>query len=167
GIPVVFTARNQDGNAPWSVVENVTFTNNTLTNVKGGVVILRTDAESKGAITRSITIANNVFEIGASDGFVLMNCPNNVQIIHNTVFKTGNILTMDADSGTPKGTGLVIRDNLFSEGGYGVFGSGIGEGTPGLDGYFTGYVFAKNNAAGRESFMYPAGTSVVLTPQVG
>ena len=168
GIPIVFTARNQDGNAPWSVVENVTFTNNTLTNTQGGVNILKTSPESKGAITSRITIANNLFNhMGTFDAFTLLNGPNDVEIIHNTVFKNGNALTMDADSGTPKGTGLVIRDNLFSEGGYGVFGSGIGEGTPGLDGYFSSYVFAKNNVAGRESFMYPSGTSVVLTPQVG
>jgi hypothetical protein len=168
GVPIVFTARNQDGNAPWSTVEDVTFTNNTLTNVQGGVNILKTSAESKGAITSRITIANNVFDkMGLFDAFILLNAPNGVQIIHNTVFKTGNAITMDADPGTPKGTGLVIRDNLFSEGGYGVFGSGIGEGTPGIDGYFSGYIFAKNNLAGRESFMYPSGTSVVLTAQVG
>jgi hypothetical protein len=53
GIPIVFTARNQDGTAPWSVVENVTFTNNTVTNTGGGVTILRTDAESRGATSRS------------------------------------------------------------------------------------------------------------------
>ena len=168
GAPIVFTARNQDGNAPWSTVENVTFTNNRVTNTQGGVNILRTDAESKGAITSRITIANNVFEkIGTFDAFILLNCPNDIQIIHNTVFKSGNIITFDADPGTPKGTGLVIRDNLFSEGGYGVFGSGIGEGASALTGYFSSWVYSKNNAAGREGYMYPVGNSFVLTPQVG
>ena len=167
GAPVVFTARNQDGTAPWSVVEDVVFSNNIVTNTEGGVTILKTSAESKGAITSRITITNNVFDrIGLFDSFVLLNGPNDVEISHNTVFKSGNILTMDADPGMPKGTGLVIRDNLFSEGGYGVFGSNIGEGTPGLSGYYGSYVYARNNAAGRESVVYPSGNTFVPTSQV-
>src|SRR5215217_2751259 len=168
GIPIVFTARNQDGNAPWSVVEDVVFSNNTVTNTQGGVNILKTSPESKGAITSRITISNNVFDrIGLFDAFILLNNPNEIQFIHNTVFKSGNVLTMDADPGTPKGSGLVLRDNLFSEGGYGVFGSGIGEGTSALGGFYNSYVFAKNNFAGRDINMYPGGNSFVLTPQVG
>jgi Calx-beta domain-containing protein len=168
GIPILFTARNQYGNAPWSVVEDVTFTNNRVTNTEGGVSILRTSPESNGAITRRITISNNIFEVsGFFDALVLLNSPNDIQIIHNTIFKGGNILTFDADPGNPKGTGLIIRDNLFSEGGYGVFGSGIGEGTAALGGYYSSYTYAKNNAAGRDASMYPAGNSFVLTSQVG
>src|SRR5262249_31397248 len=150
GIPIVFTARNQGGTAPWSTVEFVTFTNNTVTNTQGGVNILRTDSESKGAITSNVTISNNVFDkIDRSVVFTLLNAPNNVQITHNTVFKTGNIVTMDADPGNPKGTGLVIRDNFFSEGDYGLFGSNIGEGALALMGYYSSWTYVKNNAAGR------------------
>jgi hypothetical protein len=168
GVAIVLTARNQDGNAPWSTVEDVLFTNNTVTNTQGGVNILRTDEDSKGAITSRVTIANNVFDkLGSAEAFVLLNGPNEIQFIHNTVFKGGNIITFDAGSGTPKGSGLVIRDNLFSEGGYGVFGSGVGEGASALAAFFSSYVFTKNNAAGREGFMYPAGNSFVMTSQVG
>lgn len=168
GVPVVFTARNQDGNAPWSTVEYVLFTNNTVTNTQGGVTILKTSPESKGAVTSHITISNNLFDrIGAFNAIILLNAPNDVQITHNTVFKSGSIVTLDAEPGTPKGSGLVIRDNLFSEGGYGVFGSNIGEGTPALEGFYSSYVFTKNNVAGRESSLYPAGNSFVATAQVG
>src|SRR5262249_22786849 len=136
GTPVLFTARNQGGTAPWCVVEDVVFRNNTVTNTQGGVNILRTDWESRGAITSRVTVTNNIFDkIGNFNAFQLLNGPNDVQITHNTVFKGGNIFVFDADAGSPKGTGLVIRDNLFSEGGYGVFGSNVGEGTPALDAY--------------------------------
>lgn len=168
GMPVVFTARNQDGNAPWSVVEYVLFTNNTLTNTQGGVTILKTDEESKGAVTSHITISNNLFDrIGPFNAFILLNNPCDVQIAHNTIFKGGSIASLDADPWAVKGFGLVIRDNLFSEGGYGVFGSNIGEGTPALEGFYSSYVFAKNNVAGRDSNIYPIGNSFVVTPQVG
>lgn len=168
GIPVVFTARNQGGNAPWSVVEHVSFTNNTVTNTQGGVTILKTSPESNGAVTSHITIANNLFDkIGAFNAFILLNAPSDIQIFHNTVFKSWSIATLDSDPGTPKGSGLVIRDNLFSEGGYGVFGSNIGEGTSALEGFYSSYVFAKNNVAGRESYVYPSGNSFVITPLVG
>jgi len=168
GMPVVFTARNQDGNAPWSVVEYVLFTNNTVTNTQGGVTILKTDQESKGAVTSHISISNNLFDrIGPFNAFILLNNPCDVQITHNTIFKGGSIATLDAEPGAVKGFGLVIQDNLFSEGGYGVFGSNIGEGTPALEGFYSSYVFAKNNVAGRESYIYPIGNSFLVTPQVG
>src|SRR5215217_4845831 len=140
GIPVVFTARNQGGNAPWSVVEFVVFTNNTVTNTQGGVTVLKTDSESRGAVTSHVTISNNVFaRVGTYDAFILLNSPNDVQITHNTIFKSGNIVTLDGDPSNSKGSGLVVRDNLFSEGGYGVIGSDVGEGTPALAKFYTSY----------------------------
>jgi hypothetical protein len=173
GLAILFTARNQNGTCSWCVVEKVTFTNNSVINSEGGVHILRTDAESKGAISSDITIANNLFDrIIGGGAFVLINNPNNIRIVHNTVFKSRNAVTMDARTALnggpdPKGSGLVFQDNLFSEGDYGVFGSGFGEGTVGLSNYFSNYVFAGNNLAGRDAPSYPAGNTFLTTPQVG
>lgn len=168
GIPILFTARNQDGTAPWSVVEFVTFTNNIVRNAQGGVHILRTDAESLGAITSNITISNNLFESIKDNGFlVLINNPNNITAVHNTVFKNRNIVTIDARAEDPKGTGLTLNDNLFSEGDYGVHGDGVGEGTVGLTTYYADFMFAGNNLAGRSPSIYPAGNTFFTTEQVG
>ena len=168
GIPILFTARNQGGNAPWCVVEDVVFTNNTVTNTQGGVSILRTSEESRGAITSRITISNNLFDrIVTFDAFTILNAPNDVEISHNTVIKSGNAFTLDSNPGNPKGSGLVIRDNLFSEGGYGVFGSNVGEGREALQAFYKSWVLANNNLAGREHNLYPGGNTFVAMPQVG
>src|SRR5262245_42485213 len=37
GFAILFTPRNQDGGAPWSVVEDVTFVNNVVRHVAGGI----------------------------------------------------------------------------------------------------------------------------------
>jgi hypothetical protein len=168
GIPIVFTARNQGGNAPWSTVQDVTFTNNIVRNTQGGVNILKTDSESNGAVTSRITISNNIFDkIGYFNAITLLRSPDSITITHNTVFKSGNIAVLDSAPGVPKGTGLVIRDNFFSEGDYGFFGSGIGEGTLALQAYYDSYAFERNNAAGRDGSLYPAGNTFVPTAAAG
>jgi len=43
GIAILFTVRNQDGQAPWSVVQDVTFSNNVVRHAAGGVNILGVD----------------------------------------------------------------------------------------------------------------------------
>ncbi len=173
GIPILFTARNQEGTCTWCMVEQVSFTNNSVINAEGGVHILRTDAESKGALTRDIAISNNLFDrITGSGAFVLINNPTGIKVVHNTIFKSRNAVTMDARTALnggpdPKGTGLVFQDNLFSEGDYGIFGSGVGEGAGALNVYFTNYVFSGNNMAGRASSDYPAANTFLPTSQLG
>lgn len=43
GIPILFTVRNQDGKAPWSTVQDVTFASNIVRHANGGVNVLGTD----------------------------------------------------------------------------------------------------------------------------
>lgn len=167
GIAILFTARNQEGSAPYSVVENVTFTNNTIKNAEGGVHFLRTDAESKGAITSNVTIANNVFEQITGSFLTLVNNPNNITVVHNTVFKSRNTANIDARAEDPKGAGLILKDNLLSEGDYGVHGSGVGEGGIALTTFFQDAVFVGNNMAGRAASIYPSGNTFLITASVG
>ena len=43
GFAILFTVRNQDGGAPWSVVEDVTFANNVVRHVAAGINVLGRD----------------------------------------------------------------------------------------------------------------------------
>ena len=43
GFAILFTVRNQDGGAPWSVIEDVTFSNNVVRHVAAGINILGRD----------------------------------------------------------------------------------------------------------------------------
>src|SRR5262245_15019317 len=62
GFAILFTVRNQDGTAPWSVVQDITFTNNIVRRVGGGVNMQGTDNNQQSMVTRRIRIANNLFE---------------------------------------------------------------------------------------------------------
>jgi hypothetical protein len=67
GTAILFTPRNQDGTAPWSVVQDVTFRRNIVRNVGGGATVLGTDDERPSQQTKRIQIKDNLFDkVGAS-----------------------------------------------------------------------------------------------------
>jgi hypothetical protein len=61
GFAVVLTPVNQDGKSPWSVVEDVSFFNNTVRHVSGGVQIRGRRHTDRNA--RDIRITNNRFSL--------------------------------------------------------------------------------------------------------
>ena len=83
GFAILFTVRNQDGGSPWSTIEDVTFTNNLVRHVGGGVNVLGHDDNHPSQQTRRLLIHNNVFlDVGESWGagrlFQLLDGTNNV-----------------------------------------------------------------------------------------
>jgi hypothetical protein len=62
GFAILFTPRNQDGNAPWSVVSNAEFTNNIVRHVASAINILGSDDIYSSQQLHDITIRNNVFD---------------------------------------------------------------------------------------------------------
>ncbi|MGH8312969.1 MAG: hypothetical protein ACRER9_06760, partial [Gammaproteobacteria bacterium] len=61
GYGVLFTVRNQNGGAPWSDVEDVTFTDNVLRHSANGINLLGYDDDHPSQQTRRILIKNNLF----------------------------------------------------------------------------------------------------------
>lgn len=160
GPSILFTPRNQEGGAPWSTVEDVTFSNNVVRNVAAGVSILGTDDLEQSQQARRIKIQNNLFEEvgGARLGgngrlFQVLSGAAHVIIDHNTAFQAAHTLITD---GAPS-TGLVYTNNITAPGEYGIFGSGAGEGFPTLEKYFPQAVIARNVLVGRPSRLYPPG----------
>jgi PKD repeat protein len=159
GTAILFTPRNQDGTAPWSVVQDVTFRRNIVRNVGGAMTVLGTDDERPSQQTKRILIADNLFErVGGSglngNGHMLtvLNGVAGVKFDHNTVFKSWNALTTEG----AQTTGFVYSNNILSAGDYGFFGGGVGEGAACLQTYFPSGALTKNVFTGRESYMYPA-----------
>ena len=62
GFGILFTVRNQDGTAPWSVVQDVTFTNNIVRHSGSGVNILGYDNNHPSQQIQRILIRNNLFD---------------------------------------------------------------------------------------------------------
>jgi hypothetical protein len=62
GFAVLFTVRNDGGQAPWAVVEDVTFANNVVRHAAGGVSIHGYDSINPTQWSQRILIRNNLFE---------------------------------------------------------------------------------------------------------
>ncbi|MGH9841330.1 MAG: hypothetical protein ACREEM_21460 [Blastocatellia bacterium] len=173
GFAILFTVRNQDGTAPWSVVQDVTFTNNIVRHTGSGINISGTDDLQPSQRTKRIKIRNNLFDdvdgprwSGAGGNLLqLIAGPGDVRFEHNTAFQSNQVAVLDVP---PPGTGFVFRDNLMPHNEYGVFGSGKGTGKSALDFYFSDYIFMKNVLVGGRSQDYPADNSFPETlGQVG
>lgn len=159
GYAILFTVRNQDGAAPWSVVEDVTFTNNILRHVASGINILGRDNAHPSQPTRRILIKNNLFEDiggkwGAGQLLQLLDGTEDVVMTHNTALQTAS-LVLGGEG--PAHTGFVFYNNIAPHNEYGIIGSGTGVGHPSLERYFPGAVVQKNVLVGGPAHQYPRG----------
>lgn len=146
GYAVLFTVRNQDGTAPWSTIENVTFTNNLVRNSEQGFQLLGMDNLQPSQRASGLQIVNNLFT-GIKNRFFTMNGYLNVTLDHNTHEQGGNITLFN---GATPSTGFRYTNNVTTRmpAGYGVFGDNVGEGNAALNTYTPGHVFAGNVIAG-------------------
>ena len=158
GFAILFTPRNQDGGAPWSVVEDVTFVNNVVRHVAAGINMLGRDDIHKSQRTRRIAILNNVFlDVGGRWGrgrlFQLLDGLEDVTIEHNTAAHTDGI--MWGGDRTPH-HGFVFQNNIVVDNNVGFLAESTGAGRPTLDRYFPGAVFRRNAIVGGNAERYPA-----------
>lgn len=160
GFAILFTVRNPDGTAPWSVIEDVTFTANVLRHAAAGVNILGRDEGLPSGQAKRIAITHNVvYDVGGpvwgggGTFLQILNGTADVVIEHNTVFQKGNIITAEG----PPHTGFVYRSNITPHNDYGIFGSGTGVGNLTLTRYFPGALVLNNVMTGGSATLYPSG----------
>jgi hypothetical protein len=165
GFAVVLTPRNQDGKAPWSVIEDVTIRNNIVRHAGGAFNLSGWDDIQSSQQMQRIQIANNVvYDIDSSWGgagiFVQVgNSPADVVIEHNTAINSGTVVNVYGTKNNAPWIidGFVYRDNLSRHNTYGVFGDSRGFGRGALDAYFVDLIFERNVLAGGNGAKYPAG----------
>jgi hypothetical protein len=160
GTAILFTVRNQSddpdeptGIAPWSAVQDITFTNNIVRHTARGVNIHGyhvVDADGDGQLedtslqTRRILIKNNLFyDVSAQDwGDTCDNCAGWLQIAdgtadvivdHNTVDHANHIIWAP---GGRVNTGFVYRNNIAPHNASGIIGTETSPGNMTLDTYF-------------------------------
>jgi hypothetical protein len=159
GFAILFTVRNQDGNAPWAVVQDVTFTNNIVRHVAGGLNLSGKDDEHPSQQGRRFKIANNLFDDvngarwgGGGGAFLQIAAAHDVQVDHNTVFQSGNLTFAHYGPSS----GFIFSNNIAMHNEYGVIGDdhAVGNGT--ISFYFPGGIFKQNVIAGGKSEDYPA-----------
>jgi hypothetical protein len=158
GFAILFTVRNQEGTAPWSVVEDVTFTNNILRHTAAALNILGRDNNNQSEQVQRIKIRNNlVYDIGGkhwggNGAFLQVSETRDVVADHNTVSHRGNIIIGHGAANE----GFVFTNNLIPHNEYGVIGDGTGPGNATLSKYFPNATFKKNAIAGGRASLYPA-----------
>ena len=160
GFAILFTPRNQDGAAPWTVVEDVTFTGNLVRRVGGGISILGTDDIQTSRPTARVRISNNLFidvggEWGGGTLFQIMHGTTSVHIAHNTALQTGTAIL--AGDTTPHRS-FTFENNLVLHNEYGIIGSDAGIGRGSIDRYFPNAAIRNNVLVGAPGGAYPPGT---------
>ncbi len=170
GYAVLLTPRNQDGAAPWSTVEDVTFRHNVVRHAGGGIQITGEETDRRNGSSRRITIADNLFygidaqTWGGPGAFLLIGeGPEAVVVERNTIDQSGNIVS--AFGGTKASPaairGFVFRNNVVRHNAYGVHGADRGVGADTLAAFFPGAIFAGNVIAGGDPRRYPAANRFV------
>jgi hypothetical protein len=161
GFAILFTPRNQDGGAPWSVVEDVTFRNNVVRHVGAGFNILGRDDNHPSRPTQRIAISNNLLvDVGRGWGgngrlFQLLNGTTLVSISNNTAEQTTGGIVFGGDHDPH--TGFVFQNNVMPDNAAGFVGSGSGVGKPAIDRYFPRAVIKGNVFVGGKPEQYPSG----------
>ena len=170
GFAIVLTVRNQDGKAPWAVVEDVAFTNNVVRRVGSGINVLGTDDNHPSGRTRRLLIKNNLFEdVGGRWGgkgrfLQLVDGTQDVVVECNTIGQTGEIVAV---SGRPH-RGFVFRDNLAPQNEYGIAGDDhFGDPMGTLATYMPGATVTGNVIEGGDPKKYPKGNSFKRRPRAG
>ncbi len=158
GLAILFTVRNQDGTAPWSVVEDVRFTNNIVRHTAGAINILGQDYNHPSEKVKNIKIVNNLFEDvngkswgGGNGVFLTITDVANITVIHNTILQSGNIVIA---YGEPS-SGVRFMNNILQHNDYGIIGDGTGTGKSTLNRYLPGKKFKGNAFIGGQPSLYP------------
>src|SRR5262249_38668782 len=170
GFAILFTVRNQDGRAPWSVVEDVYFTSNVVRHTAGGFNVLGQDDAHRSQQLQRIRIENNLLvPVGeprwAAGGtlFQLLRGPRDVVIEHNTALQSGNLILVE---GSPL-RGFAYRHNIALGSGYGVAGADTAPGSQTLQRYFPRALVEKNVIIGGNPAYYPPGMRYVRSVDAG
>lgn len=151
GFAILFTPRTEAGSCPWITVQHVTFEENILRHTGSGFNISGQDNNYSTTHSNHILLRNNLIEdlngnIWGGDGRTLQVLGGVYQLVvdHNTFINPKGSTFINADSPNFPNEHFVYRNNIASNGIYGLHGSGKGIGNPALNFYFPGAVFHHN-----------------------
>ena len=141
GYAIVLTPRNS-GSAPWTRVQDVTFTNNIVRHVAGVLNLAGFDDSDPTLRTERITFRNNLFEdvnhtvYGTSAKALLVGDGAAALVFdRNTIIHTNSSVLYAYGDPMP---GLVYTNNISQHHRYGIMGDGATTGIPTITRYFPG-----------------------------
>ena len=171
GYAILFTPRNQNGTAPWSVVKNITVQNNVIRHVAAVFNVLGYDYNWPSQQTQAIAIRNNLaYDVSTRYGTagnpangwfaVIGGGARDITFDHNTVDNDGGSIMqfyLGTTPGDARTYGFVLTNNLMRSNGYGLKGANFSEGTATLTAYTPGAIVLRNAFAGAAAARYPSG----------
>jgi hypothetical protein len=144
GPALLLTPRNQEGTAPWSVVQDVVFRSNIVKNAASGFIMQASDDVRPSQRTKRIAIVNNLWLGITRRFFGMAGGPagplEDLLIDHNTAIPVG-YATYFSETSVLR---FRLTNNLF---GFGAFGVGFPKADEGLAKRLPGAVIAKNALA--------------------
>ena len=169
GYSILFTVRNDEGGAPWSVVEDVLFERNVVRDVENGINVLGYDSYQPSGRATRITIRNNL--IITSGTFLQAGSEVGVLTVdHNTVDQRYTFMMLYGGAVWLAGTSgarlaqfavenLTVTNMLANHNEYGLIGEDAGMGTPALLRQTRSYTWTNNVLAGGNlGIQYPPTT---------
>ena len=170
GYAIVLTPRNQSGSAPWSRVQDVTFTNNIIRHAAGAIQIAGYDDIQSSLQTQRITIRNNLFyDIDPAvwgdytKTFLIGDGPADVTIDRNTIIHNASSAVYAYGVGTS--SGFVFTNNIIQHKDYGIMAEGGRPGNYSIDMYFPSSNITHNVFLGGRSSDYPSPNTFVTEAQ--
>jgi hypothetical protein len=120
GPALLLTPRNQQGSAPWSVVQDIVFRNNIVKNAATGFILLGSDNNRPSQQTRRIAVVNNLWLGVTRTFFGMSGAPTapaeDLLIDHNTAIPA-SYSTYHSETAVMR---FRLTNNLFGFGAYGV-----------------------------------------------
>jgi hypothetical protein len=145
GAALVLTPRNQDGRAPWSLVQDVLFRNNIVKNSTSGFSVQSSDDERPSQPTKRIAIANNAWGItrtffGVTTGRSV--ALEDLAVDHNTAIPGGHsAYYVEGGARPPAIVRFQLTNNLM---GFGAYGVNIPKADETLTKWVPGAIIARN-----------------------
>jgi hypothetical protein len=160
GYAIVLTGRSQDGLAPWSVVQDFSFTNNIVRHVASAINILGKDYRYPSGISTRIVFRNNLFEdvssknYGGDGRFMLINGGVDITVDHNTIIQDGySVLYADTNPVQQ----FTMTNNIAPDYSWAIMGGGTSPGNGTITAFFPNSTFLRGVWAGSNSAIYPTG----------
>jgi hypothetical protein len=165
--PIQITARNQDGTAPWTTVDDVHLTGIVVRNASGGgfaVNVQSTDNEHPSGTLKTLAVDHTLFQDTAGGFQIIGPVAGGVTIDHVTLpAVSSKLFSFDDLPNVPRQPySLTFTNNVATAGAYAVTGHGDTTfGLPTLQAYTTLTAWSGNVIESAGSWKWPAGQAIV------
>jgi len=167
GYALMLTPRNQYGDAPQTILEDIVVEGNTVTQASGGINITGDDDLQPSQRTTRVTIRNNRMVLskvqfgGTGACLIVGRGPQALVVEQNTCLTDGTTWDTYGGGAVTTVSGARIARNIFGRGTYGFRSDKYAEGAATLAGYYPGAVWEDNVIGGGTK--YPAGTRILTS----